>query len=231
MTLYIRWFALATLVAGSLSASVPDQAGTGATDRNLMSAATSSPEKDFNPTALPAETERGPLFAPLGHFANYMCGCHDTTYKCKDAMSLLPSGQPCTPGPGECIWGNHCTAKGGTECSQGNSYDGDPCYVNEDCRSGHCYHGCRHEAELKCKYSWYDYGNKEKVWCVGSCLTSSPSPSPSPPKGPCANFPQQCTAGPCFPPGCTPSCYNKNKNMTNVCYADGCTGNTQSCPA
>jgi len=35
MTLYIRWFALATLVAGSLSASVPDH-GTGATDRNLM---------------------------------------------------------------------------------------------------------------------------------------------------------------------------------------------------
>jgi len=36
MTLYIRWFALATLVAGSLSASVPDQDGTGATDRTLM---------------------------------------------------------------------------------------------------------------------------------------------------------------------------------------------------
>ena len=36
MTLYTRWFALAALVTGSLSASVPDQAGTGAADRNLM---------------------------------------------------------------------------------------------------------------------------------------------------------------------------------------------------
>mmetsp|Transcript_17262 Transcript_17262/g.50072 ORF Transcript_17262/g.50072 Transcript_17262/m.50072 type:complete len:228 (+) Transcript_17262:219-902(+) len=227
MTLYIRWFALATLVAGSLSASVPDQAGTGATDRNLMSAATSSPEKDFNPTALPAETERGPLFAPLGHFANYMCGCTDTAeslargHTCAKAMSLVPSGQPCTLNAGNCIWGNLCTAKGYTECSQGNSNDGDPCYVSEDCRSGHCYHGCSGPAKGRCKYSWDDYGNNKKVWCVGSCGTSSPSPPP--PKG-C----DQCTAG-CVPPQCEPLCFKTGD--PNLCYAAGCTNNTTPCPA
>merc|ERR1719390_474484 len=36
MTLYIRWFALATLVAGSLSESVLDQTGTEGSERNLL---------------------------------------------------------------------------------------------------------------------------------------------------------------------------------------------------
>lgn len=53
-------------------------------------------------------------------------------------------------------------------------------------------------------------------------------PSPPPPKGPCANFPQQCTAG-CFPPHCEPRCYKTGEKKT--CYADGCTANTTACPA
>ena len=83
MTLYIRWFALATLMAGSLSASVlkrihahmlnaiaspltphvppqqvPDQDGTGATDRTLMFSSMPDPNHDPNPPSW-AETHCG----------------------------------------------------------------------------------------------------------------------------------------------------------------------------
>uniref|UniRef100_A0A7S3RPI8 Uncharacterized protein n=2 Tax=Emiliania huxleyi TaxID=2903 RepID=A0A7S3RPI8_EMIHU len=57
MTLYIRWFALATLVAGSLSASVPDQAGTGATDRNLMFSSLSDPPRPGTPEPDPPKPD------------------------------------------------------------------------------------------------------------------------------------------------------------------------------
>ncbi|EOD26573.1 hypothetical protein EMIHUDRAFT_100598 [Emiliania huxleyi CCMP1516] len=78
MTLYIRWFALAALAAGSLSASVQDQDGVGATDRTPMFSPTNLMFSGLPPPDPDPPNPPKPWECPVHKFPEYdfkKCSC------------------------------------------------------------------------------------------------------------------------------------------------------------